>query len=79
MLRDSLVASTLAKVSIGGKMCHMGKMHHMKITPKEEQAFIGLDCGTPDPHLRSDNTLTGMRAGCCTSDWKWGPDKLPKQ
>ena len=35
MLRDSLVASTLTKVSIGDKMCHMGKMHHMKITPFE--------------------------------------------
>ena len=35
MLRDSLLASTLTKVSIGDKMCHMGKMHHMKITPHD--------------------------------------------
>ena len=38
----------------------------------EERAFKGLDCAIPDPHLRSDYTLTGMRARCCTSDWKWG-------
>ena len=30
---------------------------------KEEQTFKGLDCATPDPHLRSDYTLTGMRPG----------------
>ena len=39
---------------------------------KEERTFKGLGCATPDPHLRSDYILTGMRAGCCTSDWKWG-------
>ena len=39
---------------------------------KEERTFKGLDCATPDPHLRSDYTLTGMRTKCCTSDWKWG-------
>ena len=37
--------------------------------------FKGLDCATPDPHLRSDYILTGMRARCCTSDWKWGGEK----
>ena len=41
----------------------------------EERIFKGLDCATPDPHLRSDYTLTGMRARCCTSDWKWGYKK----
>ena len=25
-----------------------------------------------DLHLRSNFTLTGMRAGCCTPDWNWG-------
>ena len=39
---------------------------------KEERTFKGLDCATPGPHLRSNYTLTGMRTGCCTSDWKWG-------
>ena len=39
---------------------------------KEERTFNGFDYATPDPHLRSDYTLTGMRAACCTSDWKRG-------
>ena len=30
---------------------------------KEERTFKGLDCAVPDPHLRSDYTLTGMRPG----------------
>ena len=38
---------------------------------KEERTFKGLDRATPNPHLRLDYTLTGMRAGSCTSDWKW--------
>ena len=38
--------------------------------PKKSGLSKGLDCATPAPHLRSDYTLTGMRAGCCTSDWK---------
>ena len=43
MLRDSLVASTLTKVSIGDKMCHMGKMHHMKmILPMSNFTAISL-------------------------------------
>ena len=29
---------------------------------KDEWTFKGLDCATPGPHLRSDYTLTGMRA-----------------
>ena len=52
MLRDSLVASTLTKVSIGDKMCHMGKMHHMKITP------VWLQSGGPI-------LLTGIYAMVC--------------
>ena len=27
---------------------------------------------TPGPHLHSGCTLTAMRAGCCSSYWKWG-------
>ena len=34
---------------------------------------------TPDPHLRSDYTLTGMTAGCCTSDWKRGFNNHPNK
>ena len=30
---------------------------------KEERTFKGLDCATPDPHFRSDYTLTRMRLG----------------
>ena len=30
---------------------------------REERTFKGLDCATPDPHFRSDYTLTAMMPG----------------
>ena len=42
MLRDSLIASTLTKISIGDKMCHK-KSAHMGITPGPDPEFL-LKC-----------------------------------
>ena len=65
-----------------GACCHAQKLPSLDLRrtmpgkdSNEERIFKGLDCATPDPHLRSDYTLTGMRARCCTSDWKWGDKK----
>ena len=62
-----------------GTCCHDQKLPSLDLRrtmpgkdSKEERTFKGLDCATPDPHLRSGYTLTAMSAGCCTSDWKWG-------
>ena len=62
-----------------GACCHAQKLPSLDLRrtmpgkdSNEERIFKGLGCATPDPHLRSDYTLTGMRAKCCTSDWKWG-------
>ena len=62
-----------------GTRCHDQKLPTLDLRrtmpgkeSKEERTFKGLDYATPDTHLRSDYTLNGVRAGCCTSDWKWG-------
>ena len=62
-----------------GACCHAQKLPSLDLRrtmpgkdSNEERIFKGLDCATPDPHLCSDYTLAGMRARCCTSDWKWG-------
>ena len=62
-----------------GTCCHDQKLPSLDLRrtmpgkeSREERTFKRLDCATPGPHLRSEYILTGMRAGCCTSDWKWG-------
>ena len=67
-----------------GTCCHDHKLPSLDLRrtmpgkeSKEERTFKGLDCGTLDPHRRSDYTLTGMRAGCCTSDLRWGRYQTP--
>ena len=57
-----------------GACCHARKLLSLDRSrtmsgkdSNEEQIFKGLDCATPDPHLRSDCTFTGMKAACWTS------------
>ena len=79
MMRCGQETTTVPMRRNGGTCCHDQKLPSLDLRrtmpgkeSKEERTFKGLDCATPDPHLRSDYTLTGMRAGCCTSDWKRG-------
>ena len=79
MMRCGQETTTVPMRRNEGTRCHDQKLPSFDLRrtmpskeSKEERTFKGLDCATPDTHLRSDYTLIGMRAGCCTSDWKWG-------
>ena len=89
MMRCGQETTTVPMRRNEGTGCHDQKLPSLDLQrtmpdkdSKEERTFKGLDCATPGPHLRSDYTLTGMRAGCCTSDRKRGvynvPDHLTK-